>query len=129
MEGALRLTGADGPIVVDAVTGPAEATTSSGSVELGSLASGATVRSAYGAVRVRDAVRGTVRVDGSYGAVDVGVRRGTAVWLDASSQHGVVRSDLAADAGPGEGEDTLELRLRTGYGSITVHRSDAPGET
>ena len=93
-------------------------------MEFGTLTSGATMRSAYGAVRIRDIVRGAVRVDGSYGSVDVGVRRGTAVWVDATAQHGVVRTDLAADAGPVEGEDTVELRIRTGYGSIG--RSTAP---
>jgi hypothetical protein len=128
VDGALRLTGADGPIVVDAVAGPVEATTSSGTIELGTLASGATVRSAYGTVRVRDAVRGTVRVDGSYGGVEIGVRRGAAVWLDASSQYGVVRTELEADAGPGEGEETLELRLRTGYGDISVHHAGPPAD-
>jgi hypothetical protein len=124
--GRLRLTGADGPIVIDRLDGPAELATSSGGIEVGSAASGATVRAAYGNVRIRDAVRGVVRVDGSYGNVDVGVRRGTAVWLDAVAQHGVVRSDLTADSGPSAGEDTLELRIRTGYGSINVNRSDTP---
>jgi hypothetical protein len=123
--GRLRLTGADGTITVEEAAGPAEVVTSSGSVELGSLAAGATIRSAYGRVRVRDAISGDVRIDGSYGNVEVGVRRGVAVWLDATSQHGVVRTDLAADSGPAAGEQTVELRIRTGYGSIDVHRSEA----
>lgn len=122
--GRLRLKGADGPIVVDRAGGPADLATSSGSVELGSAESGATIRSAYGGVRVGEAVRGVLRIDGSYGNVDVGVRRGTAVWLDATSQHGVVRTDLSADAGPATGDDTLELHIRTGYGSINVHHSE-----
>jgi hypothetical protein len=58
--------------------------------------------------------------------VEVGVRRGTAVWLDALSQHAVVRTDLTADSGPSDDEETLELRVRTGYGDITIHRSDPP---
>ncbi|MBE2318717.1 DUF4097 family beta strand repeat protein [Solirubrobacter sp. CPCC 204708] len=123
--GALQLTGADGPITVDRVDGPAELKTSSGSLELGTAASDATIRSAYGSVRVRQANAGVIRIDGSYGSVDVGVRRGTAVWLDATSQYGVVRTDLAADAGPAADEQTLELHVRTGYGSIDIHRSDS----
>ncbi|MDA0172410.1 DUF4097 family beta strand repeat-containing protein [Solirubrobacter taibaiensis] len=123
--GRLQLTGADGPITVDRVTGEAELKTSSGSLEIGSTASGATIRAAYGGVRIREAVRGVLRIDGSYGNVEVGVRPGTAVWLDANSQHGVVRTDLAADSGPTSGDDTLELHIRTGYGSINVHRSEA----
>lgn len=121
--GRLRLDGADGPIIVDRVDGPAELKTSSGSLEIGTATSGAVIRTAYGAIRVREAVRGVVRVDGSYGNVDVGVRPGTAVWLDATSQHGVVRTDLSADSGPATGDDTLELRIRTGYGSINVHHA------
>lgn len=128
--GRLHLTGADGSIAVDRVQGPAEIATSSGSVEVGTAAAGAAIRAAYGRVRVHDAVQGSIRIDGSYGDVEVGVRRGTAVWLDATSQHGVVRTDLAADAGPSEGEETIELRIRTGYGGIDVHRSEAapPGD-
>ncbi|MDA0179799.1 DUF4097 domain-containing protein [Solirubrobacter phytolaccae] len=122
--GRLQLTGADGPITVDRVDGPAEVKTSSGSLEIGTTAANATIRAAYGGIHVREAIRGVVRIDGSYGSVDVGVRSGTAVWLDATSQHGVVRTDLAADSGPGSGEDTLELHIRTGYGSIDVHRSE-----
>lgn len=123
--GRLQLTGSDGPITVDRIVGEAELKTSSGALEIGSTASGATIRAAYGGIRVREAVRGVLRVDGSYGPVDVGVRPGTAVWLDATSQHGVVRTDLASDAGPAEGDETLELHIRTGYGSINVHRSEA----
>ncbi|WP_051192052.1 DUF4097 family beta strand repeat-containing protein [Microbacterium luticocti] len=121
--GRLRVTGADGRIEIDALDGPGELSTSSGAIEVGTAASDLTVRAAYGGITVREAVRGAVRIDGSYGNVDVGVRGGTAVWLDVGSQHGVVRTDLAADAGPRDGEDTLELRVRTGYGSITVHRA------
>ena len=124
VDGTLRLTGSDGIITVDEVDGPAELATSSGGIDLGTALSGATVRAAYGMVRIRDAVRGTVQVDSSYGTVDVGVRHGTAVWLDATSEHGVVRTDLAADSGPTAGEETLELRIRAGYASINVHRSE-----
>lgn len=122
--GRLRLTGANGPITIDRTAGAAEVATSSGPVDLGTVAAGATIRSAYGRVRVRDALSGDLRIDGSYGNVEVGVRRGAAVWLDATSQHGVVRSDLAADSGPAADEEPLEVRIRTGYGSIDVHRAE-----
>jgi hypothetical protein len=121
--GRLRLTGADGRIDIDEVDGPAELSTSSGAIELGTAASDVSVRAAYGAVHIRDIVRGVLRVDGSYGNVEVGVRPGTAVWLDARSQHGAVRSELVADSGPREGEERLEVRVRTGYGSVTIRRN------
>lgn len=123
VDGALQVEGADGDLAVDAVAGPVDVATSSGGVTIGSVGADVNLRSAYGTVRIRDLVRGTVRIQASYGAVHLGVRRGTAVWLDASSRHGVVRSELAADAGPGEGDDVLELHARAGYGDITIHRA------
>ncbi|MFH8251712.1 DUF4097 family beta strand repeat-containing protein [Microbacterium sp. B2969] len=124
--GALRLKGSDSALSVDHVAGPAELSTSSGSIDIGTAEGAVTVKAAYGTVRIRHLARGVTRIEGSYSGVHVGVRRGTAVWLDASSQHGTVRTDLASDAGPTEGEDTLELHVRTGYGNISVHRSEAP---
>jgi hypothetical protein len=123
--GNLRLSGSDASVVVDSVGSTADVTTSSGAVELGRAAGSVRVRSAYGMVRVGELVRGAARIDGSYGGVDVGIRRGVPVWLDAVSQHGLVRTDLSASTGP-DSDDTLELRVRTGYGDITIHRSDPP---
>ena len=60
---------------------------------------------------------------GGTDAAGRGIRSGTAVWLDASSQHAAVRNELDAAAGPIEGEATQELYARTGYGDITVHRT------
>lgn len=126
--GRLRLTGADSRIDVEEVVGVAELSTSSGAIDVGSAASDVAVRAAYGAVRIGDVTRGVLRVDGSYGDVDVGVRPGTAVWLDARSRYGTVRTDLVADRGPRDGEEKLEVRIRVGYGSVRIHRSRmAPG--
>lgn len=124
--GALRVSGADGAVIVGSVSGATEVATSSGAVELGTIQGGLSLKSAYGAVRVRELISGAARIESSYGNVAVGVRRGTAVWLDATSQHGTVRTDLATDRGPAEGEDRLELLIRTGYANISVHRAEAP---
>jgi hypothetical protein len=121
--GALRLKGSDAGIDVGTIEGVADIATSTGVVQLGDPGPALTVRSAYGPVRINELVRGTARIEGSYGALSIGVRRGTAVWLDASSRHGVVRNELAADLGPSDGEDTIEVHARTGYGDITLHRS------
>jgi len=125
VDGTVRLSGSDASVRVDFVGSTADITTSSGAVELGRAGGSVRVRSAYGMVRIGELARGSARIDGSYGGVDVGIRRGASVWLDAVSQHGVVRTDLAASTGPAaESDDTLELHVRTGYGDITIHRSD-----
>lgn len=121
--GAFRAKGSDAGIDVGSIGGAADIATSSGIVQLGDPGPALSVRSAYGPVRIAELVRGSARIEASYGAVDVGVRSGTPVWLDATSQHGVVRNELSADPGPVEGEDTVELHARTGYGDITLHRA------
>lgn len=126
VDGKLRIKGSDAGIDVGAITGAADIATSSGVVHLGDPGPALTVRSAYGPVRVADLHGGTARVEASYGAITLGVRTGTAVWLDASSQYGVVRNELAAASRPAEGEGAQELHVRAGYGDITVHRTQ-PG--
>lgn len=123
VDGALRLKGSDAGIDVGSVSGVADIATSSGVVHLGDPGPALTVRSAYGPVRIGDLNGGTARVEASYGDVTLGIRSGTAVWLDAASQHAAVRNELAAAGGPIEGEASLELYARTGYGDITVHRT------
>ncbi len=121
--GGLQLKGTHGDSSVRSLAGPSRLETSSGSIEIGSSTATAAVRSAYGSVRVHDAVHGAIQVDASYGDIEIAVRPGTAVWLDANSEHGTVRTDLASDSGPVEDEHSLELRLRTGYGAISLRRS------
>jgi hypothetical protein len=126
IDGALRLNGSNASVVVDSVGSSADISTSSGAVELGRTGGNVGVRSAYGVVRLAELARGSARIEGSYGGVDIGVRRGTAVWLDAVSQHGVVRTDLAAGTAPAEDDEKLELYIRSGYGDIAVRRSTLP---
>jgi hypothetical protein len=124
VDGALRVSGSHATITVNSVGFSAEVTSSSGAVEIGRADGSVRVRSAYGTVRIGELVRGSAQIEGSYGGVEVGVRRGVVIWLDAVSQHGVVRTDLPAETGPGEDDETLELHVRTGYGDITIRRAE-----
>ena len=126
INGDLRLNGSNASVVVDSVGSSVDVSTSSGAVELGRCGGSVSVRSAYGVVRLAELARGSARIEGSYGGVDIGVRRGTAVWLDAVSQHGVVRTDLSAGTAPAEDDEKLELYIRSGYGDITVRSSTLP---
>lgn len=124
--GAARVKGSHGDIAIGEVGDGGTMSTASGSIEVGTMRGELAMRTAYGTLRVGDAVHGAVRLETSYGGIDVAVRPGTAVWLDAASQHGVVRSLLTADDGPADGDETLELRARTTHGDVIVHRSAHP---
>ncbi len=80
-------------------------------------------RTAHGSIRIDEVSRGAVDLQTSYGAIEVGMRRGTAAWLDLSSRHGRVRNSLDETDGPAGADDTVELRASTSYGDILIHRS------
>ncbi|MFD0022849.1 DUF4097 domain-containing protein [Streptomyces sp. NPDC058382] len=103
--GDLRVSGANGDIVIDRARASVSATTANGTLRVGEVISGA------------------VQLETSYGAIEVGVREGTAAWLDVSSDAGTVHNSLTASGGPEESEATVEVRARTRYGNIDVHHS------
>lgn len=103
--GDLRVSGANGDIVITRAEGPVTATT------------------AHGTLRVAEVARGTVQLETSYGAIEVGVREGTAVWLDVSSGSSQVRNSLTESKAPEAGENTVRIRSRTRHGNIDVRRA------
>lgn len=105
--GELRVSGANGDIIIERADDSVTATT------------------AHGTVRVDDVARGTVQLETSYGAIDIGIREGTAAWLDASSSSGQVRNTLTASQSPEKAEDTVRVRARTRHGNIDVRRAKA----
>jgi len=59
------------------------------------------------------------------GRVDIGIRLGVAAWLDLDTKFGKVYNDLESTARPQPGEPTVEVRARTSFGDITIHRAVA----
>ncbi|NUT93577.1 MAG: DUF4097 family beta strand repeat protein [Saccharothrix sp.] len=103
--GDLRVKSANGEISVDLARGDVTATTASGSI------------------RVHEVIRGKVVMETSVGQLEVGIRNGTAAWLDLSSVLGAVHNSLEAASGPDPATETVEVRGRTGYGDIVVRRA------
>ncbi|MER7511313.1 DUF4097 family beta strand repeat-containing protein [Streptomyces lavendulae] len=132
--GSLRVGVVDGPAVlknshgtttVGAATGEIRVSGANGDIEIRRAAGPVTATTAHGTLRVGEVTRGTVQLETSYGAIEVGVREGTAAWLDVNSGHGQVRNSLTASETPGEAEDTVKIRARTRYGNIDVRRAKA----
>ncbi|MFH9613784.1 DUF4097 family beta strand repeat-containing protein [Streptomyces pratensis] len=143
VEGTAEITTSSGSLRVGLLDGPAVLKNSHGTTTVGTAIGELRVRGAYGdidiaraensvtaitahgALRVNEVACGAVRLETSYGAIDVGVRAGTAAWLDVSSEHGQVRNTLADSGTPEETEDTIEVRARTRWGNIDVRRAKA----
>ncbi|MFJ7947188.1 DUF4097 family beta strand repeat-containing protein [Streptomyces sp. NPDC096354] len=132
--GSLRVGLVDGPAVlknshgtttVDAATGELRVSGANGDIEIRRAEDSVTATTAHGTLRVGDVVRGTVQLETSYGTIEVGVREGTAAWLDVSSGSGQVRNTLTASQAPERTEDSVKVRARTRYGNIDVRRAKA----
>jgi DUF4097 and DUF4098 domain-containing protein YvlB len=107
--GDLRVTAANGEISVDRAGSTVVAKTSNGDVRLGEV------------------VRGPVTVQTASGSLEIGIRDGVAAWLDLRTHFGTVYNSLDATEAPGAGQDTVEVRARTAFGDISVHRSGRAG--
>ncbi|WP_327294547.1 DUF4097 family beta strand repeat-containing protein [Streptomyces sp. NBC_01197] len=105
--GDLRVSGANGDISIERARRSVAATT------------------ANGTLRVAEVACGTVQLETSNGAIEIGIREGTAAWLDAGSAFGQVHNALGASDSPSESEDTVEVRARTRNGNIDIRRARA----
>ncbi|MBB1259062.1 DUF4097 family beta strand repeat-containing protein [Streptomyces alkaliterrae] len=130
--GSLRVGVADGPAVlknshgttsVGAALGELRVSGANGDIEIRRAEASVVATTAHGTLRVNDVARGDVQLETSYGSIEVGVRRGTAAWLDASSGSGQVRNALTASESPAEAEETVSIRARTRHGNIDVLRA------
>ncbi|MDX3588944.1 DUF4097 domain-containing protein [Streptomyces europaeiscabiei] len=132
--GSMRVGLVDGPAVlknshgtttVGAATGELRVRGANGDIDIARAEDSVTASTAHGTLRVGEVARGTVQLETSYGAIEVGVREGTAAWLDVSSNSGQVRNTLTVSEAPDTTGDTVEVRARTRYGNIDIRRAKA----
>ncbi len=114
--GDLRVNAANGDIAVDLAH------------------DGVAAKSANGDVRLGEVVRGSVVLETQIGDVEVGIREGTAAWLDVGAAAGKVHNALDIADAPRPSAETVEVRARTSLGAIVIRRplaaisGDSPSE-
>ncbi|GAB3618534.1 DUF4097 family beta strand repeat-containing protein [Okibacterium endophyticum] len=121
-DGDVVLKNTNGSTLVEEVFGDLRAKGAHGQISVDSAHSSVEIKTSHGAVRIGEVMRGSVLLESSYGALDIGIREGTAAWLDVRSERGRVRNQLEAHAAPDPTDETVEVRARTTWGDITVAR-------
>jgi hypothetical protein len=134
--GPLNLRNGLGEITVEGVSGAAEVHSGSSDIRIGAVAANGSVSvdralsdisaaSSNGRVRIGEVVRGTVSATSKNGAVEVGVRQGSAAWLELNTSVGRVNNELDSAAAPESGEpvDKVEVRASTKLGDVTIRRA------
>ncbi|WP_017587717.1 DUF4097 family beta strand repeat-containing protein [Nocardiopsis ganjiahuensis] len=123
IDGSAVVKSTSGAITLGEVTGELRANSAHGDVTADRTLGSVTARTTHGSIRLGQVVQGSVGVETSYGELEIGVREGTAAWLDAVSTKGVVRSSLEAADSPAPTDRTVEVRARSVWGDVLVHRS------
>ncbi|SDK84304.1 Putative adhesin [Nonomuraea jiangxiensis] len=139
--GHTDVTATNGDIRIGEIDGTAVVRTSHGDVRLGEVTgelrlnsahgdttvdralAGVVAKTAYGSIRIGEVASGSVVVETTGGGLELGIRQGTAAWLDVSSKYGSVDVSLDSSDGPGQADQVVEVRAHTAYGDIVIHRS------
>jgi hypothetical protein len=109
--GDLRVNAANGKIAVDRPRATVVAKTANGDILLGAVA------------------QGEVVAETGFGRVDIAVLDGVSAWLELKTSFGRVNSELDAADSPGPDEQAVGIRVRTGYGDITIRRATGRRES
>jgi len=90
VDGTAEVSSSNGKVRVGVVTGPATIKVSNGSVSVDRALSDITAESSNGEVRIGEVARGTVSATSKNGGVEVGIREGSAAWLELNTGVGRV---------------------------------------
>ena len=125
VDGTVGVTTSNGTIRIGVVTGPAHVKVANGAVYVERALSDITAVNSNGEVRIGEVVRGKVNAATKNGRVEVGVREGSAAWLELNSEVGRVYNELAPSAAPDADEpvDKVEVHASTKLGDIVVRRT------
>lgn len=124
VDGRLDVNSASGDVEIAHVTGETKINSASGDVNLGEAESAVRVRTASGDQKIRSAVSGKLELQSASGDVEIGIRRGSRVYMDLSSLSGNTTSELELGDEPSEsGGPLVEIKGRTMSGDITIRRA------
>ncbi|GLW25543.1 hypothetical protein Mame01_55850 [Microbispora amethystogenes] len=127
VDGTAAVRTSHGAVRIREVTGELRLNSAHGDIAVDRALAGVAAKTAYASLRIGEAVSGSIAMETTGGGLDVGIREGTAAWLDVASTYGTV--DVSLDPGddpgddPGQTDRIVEVRTHTTYGDIVVHRS------
>ncbi|MDP2013833.1 MAG: DUF4097 family beta strand repeat-containing protein, partial [Actinomycetota bacterium] len=101
IKGSAVIRNSNGPIDLGVLEQGAHIRTASGDVAIGQSYGSLTAGSAAGSIRIAELSAGSANIRTAAGSVDIGIREGTAAWLDVLAHYGLVRNSLESASQPG----------------------------
>lgn len=108
---------------ISQVAGNVRVKSANGDVTIEDAGGDVTVKTANGSVRLGQVTRGSASLETAAGGLEIGIREGTAAWIDASTRFGKVHNTLSPTDEPKESAETVQVRARTAFGDVLITRS------
>ncbi len=121
--GQVEINTNHGEVEVGDVLGPLRMTGVNGSMHVGRAHGDVEARTAHGPIRVDEVSAGAVTMTTAAGELEVGIREGTAAWLDVRTIGGRLRNSLDGIPAPEAADRRVEVRARTYAGDIVIRRA------
>ena len=83
------------------------------------------VKTANGDIRLGQVARGSATLETASGGIEIGIKEGTAAWVDASTKFGRVHNTLSPADDPEQSTETVQVHARTAFGDVLITRSAA----
>jgi len=122
LDGSAVIKNANGDTWVGAAARDLRVKAANGSIAVDRAGASVVAKTANGDVRLGEVVRGSVVLETRAGDLEVGIREGTAAWLDVSARVGKLHNALERSTSPEPSTETIEVRARTSVGDIVVRR-------
>jgi hypothetical protein len=124
--GAADVKNLNGKTWVGRAGGTARVRSANGDVTIEDAGGDVTVKTANGDIRLGQVARGSVTIETASGGLEIGVREGTAAWIDAATKFGRVHNNLTCADDPESSAETVQVRARTQFGDVLIARSSVP---
>ena len=113
----------NGTTWIGRVGGDVKVKSANGDVTIDDAGRDVTVKTANGSIRLGQVARGAVSIETASGALAIGIKEGTAAWIDATTKFGRLHNLLTTTADPDPAGETVQVRARTSFGDITISRA------
>jgi DUF4097 and DUF4098 domain-containing protein YvlB len=122
LDGSAVVKNSNGDTWIGVAGGDLRLSAANGSIAVDSAHAGVVAKSANGDVRLGEVVRDSVVLETRIGDLVVGIREGSAAWLDVHAIAGRVQNTLDPAESPESSTETVEVRARTSAGDIVIRR-------
>jgi len=121
--GAVDVKNLNGATWIGRAGGGVKVKSANGDVTIDDAGSDVVARTANGSIRLGQVARGAVTIETAAGALEIGIKEGTAAWIDAITKFGRLDNRLTPSESPAPSAETVQVRARTSFGDITITRS------